>query len=649
MIDFRNVTKRFSSQDVLVDVSFRINKNERVGIVGPNGAGKSTIFSLLTGEQSQDAGEISMPHDTKIGCVRQQLNPHTVSASILEYAEDAVADIQHLQREIDELTHLLAESPDSDRPQALKRLGDVQTRFEHMGGYAVRHKAEAALTGLGFAPDAMDRPFATFSGGWQMRAELARIIIATPDILLLDEPTNYLDLPAIEWLRQRLDSFNGTLVVISHDRYLLNTLTTITLEVAHARVTRYQGNCDYYLLEREQRHEHARAQQKNIARRREQVERFIERFRAKNTKSSQVQSRIKMLEKMEETDVPVVVHTSGRIRIAKPPHCGVEVLRLDDAGASYDGQTFVWRHIEVSIARGDKTGLVGLNGTGKTTLLRAMAGAMPLQEGKRKLGHNVLIGYQAQEFADNLPPEQTVYAVVKSAAPNVYEKDVRTLLGGFGFTGEAVEKQVAVLSGGEKIRLAFARLLINPPNFLLLDEPTTHLDMDSRRMLQNALVAYEGTICFVSHDVEFVRAVATTIIAMTPPGVTKYTGGYEFYRNRLMAAEQRAAEQAAAVAAKALKVEQKKGGRHERALLVQERARKRRPFEKIIADAEKKIDALDREEKELVAKIEANEPGIDFFDVNRRLVEIQKATDAATAKWEQAAKKLEELAKAADP
>ena len=347
-----------------------------------------------------------------------------------------------------------------------------------------------------------------------------------------------------------------------------------------------------------------------------------------------------MLEKMDEVDIPEVVKTKGRIRIAKPPHCGVEVMRIEDGGAAYDAGTFVWRHVEVSIARGEKTGLVGLNGTGKTTLLRIMAGAMQLQEGVRKVGHNVLIGYQAQDFAENIPPDMTVYAAVKTVASSKLEKDVRTLLGGFGFTGEAVEKKVEVLSGGEKIRLAFARLLINPPNFLVLDEPTTHLDMDSRRMLQDALVAYEGTICFVSHDVEFVRAVATTIIAMTPPGITWYAGGYDYYKEKLAAA---AAAQAAAAAPRVPVVERKKSDRHERAQRVQERSRRRKPFEKIIAEAEKKIDALDKEEKKLVAQIEANEPGMDFFEINHRLVVIQKETAAITAKWEAAAKKIEEI------
>ena len=646
MIDFKNVSKNFGTQQVLSDVSFRVNAGEHVGVVGPNGAGKSTIFSMLVGDLGPDSGDIAMPRDARIGYVRQQLNPHAVVATLLEYVEDAVSDLQHTQRELDEVTHELATCGEEEHDRLLGKLGDLQSKFEHQGGYVLKHKAEAALGGLGFSAADLERPFNVFSGGWQMRAELARILIAQPDILLLDEPTNYLDLPAIEWLQGFLSAFRGTLVVISHDRYLLNTLTTTTLEVAHGRATRYPGNCDYYLVERETRHAHAIAQRKNIDRKREQVERFIERFRAKNTKATQVQSRMKMLEKMEEMDIPDVVKTKGRIRIATPPHCGVEVIRLDDVGASYDGTTWVWRHVDVSIARGEKTALVGLNGTGKTTLLRIMAGVMALQEGVRKVGHKVVIGYQAQDFAENIPPDMTVYAAVKTVAPSKLEKDVRTLLGSFGFTGDAVDKQVEVLSGGEKIRLAFARLLINPPNFLVLDEPTTHLDMDSRRMLQDALVAYEGTLCVVSHDVEFVRAVATSIIAMTPPGITWYPGNYEYYKEKLAAAQ--AAAQSSVPAPRAEAAERRKGDRHERAQRVQERARRRRPFEKVIAEAEKKIDALDKEEKKLVAQIEANEPSMDFFDVNHRLVAIQKETEAATAKWEAAARKLEDINNEAD-
>jgi ATP-binding cassette subfamily F protein 3 len=644
MIDFQNVSLGYGGQEVLVDVSFRIGAGDRVGIVGPNGTGKTTLFSLLTGELTSDKGSISVPRDLKTGYLRQQLVPHTVSDSLLDYVENALSTVRTIQHEIEALEASLPSIEGKERERGLKRLGHLQTEFENLGGYELSTRAQEALGGLGFSTNEFHQPFQSFSGGWQMRAELARALVARPDLLLLDEPTNFLDIPAVEWLQRFLREYRGTLLLISHDRYMLNTLTTVTLEVLGGRVTRYGGNYDYYVRERRSRHEQLEAAKKNQDRRREQVERFIERFRAKNTKSSAVQSRVKMLEKLEEIDIPSVALPRARIRMAKPPHCGAEVMRLEGAGVTYDSQRWVLRGLDLRVDRGEKTALVGLNGMGKTTLLRVLAGILPLSEGRRIVGHKVVPGYQAQDFGEMMSPDRTVFETVKAVSPGSTEREIRTLLGGFLFSGDAVEKTVSVLSGGEKMRLAFARLLLNPPNFILLDEPTTHLDITARETLENALQTYEGTLFLVSHDIEFVRHVATSIIAMTPPIVSRCPGNYDYYREKI-ARDQDAALPQPLPAAGETKVADRKALRREKAVRRQELGRLKRPHEEAIRRAEVEIASLEKEQAALVESLSTPSPTTDFAGINRRLSQIKYELSIVADRWEKSSLALEELLK----
>ncbi len=631
---------------MLNDVSFRINRGERVGIVGPNGAGKSTIFSLLTDESTQDRGEVSLPRDIRVSHLRQQLKPSSPDINLLEYSENALPSLMENQREIEALEERLGGADEVERDRIVRRLGVLQSEFEHQGGYALSGRAKAALGGLGFKASDFHAPFVSFSGGWQMRAELARALVADPDLLLLDEPTNFLDIPAVEWLQRYLRDYKGTMILISHDRYLLNSLTTVTMEVAGGMVTRYAGNFSKYEEDCRMRHAQLEAARGNQDRRREQIERFVERFRAKNTKSSQVQSRMKMLEKMDEIEIPRVVMRAPRIKVPKPPLCGVEMMRLDQAGVTYDGENWVLRGLELRIERGEKIGLVGLNGMGKTTLLKTIAGRLPLNEGRRVMGHNVVIGYQAQDFAEMMDPVRTVLETVKSASANLSEREVRGVLGGFFFSGDAVDKKIAVLSGGEKMRVAFARLLMNPPNFLLLDEPTTHLDIPSREALENALHDYEGTICFVSHDIEFTRNVATSILAMTPPTVRRFPGGYDYYHEK-MEAEGKEPGTGGRVQGSGEDSEDaggdRKALRRERAEKRQELSRIRRPLEIRIKAAEKKITELELEQDRLSGELMKPAPGTDYAVLNRRLHEIQATLAETVEKWEKASRELETL------
>ncbi len=480
-----------------------------------------------------------------------------------------------------------------------------------------------------------------------MRAALTRALVANPDILLLDEPSNYLDLPAVEWLQRFLRSFKGTLVLISHDRFLLNSLTSVTIEVANGNAERYAGNYDRYIGERERRYESRIAAQKNQDRKREKAERFVTRFRAQATKASQVKSRIKMLERMDTVEVPRQIVSRGTIRIPTPARCGHEVMRLDDAGLTYDGSSWILRGLNLRIERGEKTALVGHNGMGKTTLLRLLSGTLKPSAGKRVVGHNVVQGYQSQEFADTMDPGMTVLDTVKSLSFDIREQTVRSLLGGFGFSGDAVEKRVSVLSGGEKVRLAFARLLINPPNLLLLDEPTTHLDIAARETLEEALKQYEGTLCFVSHDVAFVENIATSVIAMKPPGVMRFNGDYAYYREKQAQAED--SQQPPSPSAQAAKSNDgqtvdKKELRRQRAQARQAVAAETRELRKTVRRAEQQIEIFETEQAKLLEQMATPTDTFDFEDAGKRLKFIQSEITEYTRRWEDASERLEELA-----
>lgn len=663
MIQFINVSKNFGRQQVISEANFAIHDGERVGFVGPNGAGKSTLLEMLSGNSQPDHGEVSFPGNQRLGYVRQQLNAHAVNATLLQYAENALPELDAIRNEQEQVEARMANATPEEQSRLLKRLGELETRFEHLGGYELRNRAEATLSGLGFEVSRFNDPFASFSGGWQIRGELCRILVARPDILVLDEPTNYLDVPAVEWLRDYLKGYSGTLLLVSHDRYLLNSLTNVTLEVMGGCVTRYPGNYAQYMRDRESRHEQLIAQKRNVDRRKEQLERFIDRFKNKATKASQAQSKQKQLDKLEDIQIQSITIHGPRIRLPEPPRSGDEVVRTEQLCFAYDGKNDVLHNCELRLMRGDRAAFVGLNGMGKTTLLRLLAGKLSPRSGRVICGHGVVAGYQSQDYSETMDPEATIYETAKSYASDRSEADIRELLGGFGFHGEAIEKKVMVLSGGEKVRLGLARLLLRPLNFLMLDEPTTHLDIHAREALQEALAKYPGTVALVSHDIEFVRGVANTVYAMEPGGVRKYYGGYDYYREKL-AEEQAAAAaaiEAAAQTAKTAKTaappqqtavtakkENKpqisyKDRKREESQLRQTYGKLRRPHEAIVAECEEKIDALEKEQNQIYEAL--NNPGenVDFAALRKRLDEINAESENLTWKWEEASTELEKL------
>ena len=663
MLDFKGISVHYGHQDVLSDVTFRVNKGDRVGVVGPNGSGKSTLFKIVLGELSTDTGELVIENSPRIGWTRQNPEPDTPDETLLEYSLRGIPGLSEMEAEMAEL------EADLQDPVKMKRYGELQTKFEHLGGYDIETRVKIALGGLGFTTEEFQKPFTSFSGGWRMRAELSRVLASKPDLLLLDEPSNYLDLPAVDWLQKFLKQYDGTLMLISHDRYLLRTLTNIIVEVDAATATRYEGDLDFYLREREVRYEHLKAAKENQDHHREQLQRFVDRFRAQATKAAQAQSRQKLIDKIDEARIvlPKRYTNSGRLRLAEPPPSGIEMFRCENLGFAYDKQVkvggegeewkFVFRGVEFNVTRGDKVALIGYNGLGKTTLMRIIAGTRQPTEGKAVLGHNVVPGYLSQEFAETIPPDVTVYRNAKNAwdahggGP---EKVFRNQLGAFGFDENDVEKPAGVLSGGEKIRLAFLRLFLTAPNFLLLDEPTTHLDLDGRRLLQEALQKYTGTILLVSHDIDFVRAVATSVLEITREGLNRYPGGYDYYCEKSGrgggsgggggSGRSASASLSSSISSTSSTSKELRKQRAEARAKVAPRVKE---LKKRVETAEKKLEELQKSLDEASAELFNPKPTTNFAEVNRAVRTLQFEIDRYTADWEEAATELEQLTKEA--
>ncbi len=671
MIDFSGVSKYFGGEPILKDVSFRVDPGERVGVVGPNGAGKSTLFNLISGELSPDGGTVAMPKDWQLGIMRQQLPDAENAGTLLDFTADAVPELKAWTAELQTLDERLATGEST--AQMLDRYGVLQSKIEHAGAYRLHVDAEKALCNLGFAPEELNRPLKSFSGGWQMRAALARVLVADPDILLLDEPSNYLDIPAVEYLCKFLNSYRGTLLLISHDRFLLRKLTEVTLEVNGGRVVRYAGGYDYYRRERVERKRSLEAAKRNTERKKEHLEKIIDRFRAKAAKAAQAKSWQKALDRIEDIDLPDELDYSGAIRFPEPPPCGALAAEFENVSFSYDGKKEILRNVNLHIDSGDKIAFVGFNGMGKTTLLKLLGGYLKPSAGKITLGHHVVIGYQAQEFGDILCDGQSAYDTVRAALPaGVNSNVLPNVLGSFGFSGDAMHKLCGVLSGGEKIRLCLARIFVNPPNLLILDEPTTHLDVHARELLQEALRKFKGTVCMVSHDIEFVRNTAAVIVEVKRPDAVKFFGNYDYYLEKVSGnipgGSDSAGEKTASAAAgkksmansgknekngtSAGKTPPKKSSAAQSAAVSSEDSAKAKRQERarlrnLLAGDKKRIDAkvkkleersaaLEEKIEELTAAMASGER-IDFASAGRELSGAQAELELVLKEWEDAA------------
>ena len=536
MIHLSDIGVQHGNQIVFSGASFQILAGQRIGIVGPNGAGKTTVFRLIVGEQTADAGEISRVKKAVVGYFSQEVGD-MAGRSALEEVKAAVQDVIALGEEIQQMEAQMAEPMEDDAmARLLEKYGDAVEEFEHKGGYDLDTRAKSVLTGLGIGEGAYDRPVESFSGGWKMRIALARILTLNPDVLLLDEPTNHLDVESIVWLEQWLSTeFKGALAMTSHDREFMNRVVTSIAEVANRTITMYSGDYEFYLREREIRLEQLlaahRRQQEMLAK----EEAFIAKFKARVSHAAQVQSRIKKLEKIERIEIPAE-YRPARFKFNPTPRSGDEVVKFENLSKTWmdeEGETPVFSGLAGLVRRGEKIAVVGVNGAGKSTFLKVVAGRTEASTGRVFLGSNVHIGYFSQHAMDLLNPDKTVFESIYEVLPEASQGSVRSLCGAFLFRGEEADKKIAALSGGEKSRVVLATLLSRPVNLLILDEPTNHLDIQSREILLEALRDFQGTVLIVSHDRHFLKSLVTRVFEIDHGQMTAYEGNYPYYLDKV--------------------------------------------------------------------------------------------------------------------
>jgi len=519
MLIIRDLKMTIGARVLFENASFSVNYGERVALVGPNGAGKTTIFSIILKLKEPDSGMVERDEWTTVGYLPQEAEAHG-DETILEVATGRVDELPQLEKRL----HELEKAGDVASPEYL----ETHAKHDKLNDPEVETKAKKMLRGLGFRDTDFDRKAKEMSGGWIMRARLARLLVMEPDLLLLDEPTNHLDLLSLLWLQNYLKNYSGALLLISHDRQFMDEVITQVHEISERKLIAYTGNYSEYLEQREARYEQQLTAYKNQQKEIADLQAFADRFRSIPSKASQAQSKLKQIERLELIEKPLAPRKPFRFQIPPPPRGGQRAISLEGIHMAY-GATKVYQGLDLTIERGERTVLVGPNGAGKSTLLKILAGVVEFQKGKRDLGHNAKIGYFSQHRADTLDPEKNVLEEVQASAPLMREDEARGVLGSFMFRKDDIYKKTAVLSGGEKSRLNLVKFLVDPPNLLLMDEPTTHLDIHTVESLTLALERYEGTLVFISHDVHFIRHLATKVLHVNAGTVTPYVGGYEYF------------------------------------------------------------------------------------------------------------------------
>ena len=650
MISINSLTVAYGGFTLLDDISFHISENDKIGLVGKNGAGKSTILKLVCGLQKPTSGKIEMPSDLRIGYLPQIMEHHK-GKSVIDEAMTAFSELFSMEDELNSIMDELSSREDYDSPEYQKlivRMNDVNDRLAYTKSESPRVAAEKTLLGLGFKSEELSRPTETFSQGWNMRIELAKILLSKPDVLLLDEPTNHLDIESIEWLEDYLKAYKGSLVLISHDRKFLDNITNRTVEIMLGHIHDYKVPYSQYLELRKERIAQQKAAYENQQRMIEKTEDFIERFRYKPTKSNQVQSRIKQLDKLERIEVDMEDNSALTVKFPPAPRSGDVVFKAENLSLGYPardghGEKVVFTGADIEVRRGEKVALVGRNGEGKTTLMRAVMGELEPLEGTAKTGYNVNIGYYAQNQEDILDKNDTVFGTLDRIATGDIRTKLRDILAAFLFKGEDIDKKVAVLSGGERARLAMAKLILKPYNLLALDEPTNHMDIRSKDILKQALKAYDGSLIIVSHDRDFLDGLVDKLYEFRDGKVTEHLGGVEdFLRKRRLESlnelerKNRTAEKEPEKPAGKVPTASQIEYNQKKFISKEERKVRNRidSLEKGIAEVESKMKAIE-------AILAAPGPSDDIMELTRQYLELKREQDMKTEEWEKLVESLE--------
>ena len=632
MISINNVSVSFGSWNLLDCINFHISETDKIGLVGKNGAGKSTLMKLITGEQVPTSGSIDKPSSLKIGYLPQIMEHHR-GHTVLEEALSVFDYIHEMEGELSGITAQLAERTDYESAAyaaLIERMNQLNDRLALESGLSPRAQAEKVLYGLGFKADELDRLTETFSQGWNMRIELAKILLSQPDVLLLDEPTNHLDIESIEWFEDYLKAFRGAVLLVSHDRKFLDNVTTRTVEILLGHVNDYKVPYSQYVTLRAERIAQQTAAYENQQRMIEKTEDFINRFRYKPTKSNQVQSRIKALEKLERIEIDESDNATLSLKFPPAQRSGDVVFKGTDLTVGYP-QKVVFRDAQIEIKRGEKVALIGRNGEGKTTLMRVIMGELEPKAGEAKVGHNVKIGYYAQNQEDILDPSETVFGTLDRIAVGEIRTKLRDLLGAFLFKGEDIDKKVSVLSGGERARLGMAKLMLSPYNVLALDEPTNHMDIRSKDILKQALKAFDGTLIVVSHDRDFLDGLVDKLYEFRDGKVTEHLGSVQDFLQKRKLESLQELERKLPLAEKPVEKpvkEQVKQFQQQKFV-----SKEQRKLQNRVSFLEKEIARRESRMGEIEKLLSAPGPQDDVMELTREYLELKRALDADTDEW----------------
>lgn len=650
MLQLEKISLALGDRDLLDEISTLINPGERIGLVGPNGAGKSTLLKIIMGIQEKDAGSIVLSNEETLGYLPQDGVDPDFELTVIEEVETAFSEIFDLEEEVNELQQKLAETDpvSEEHEKLLERYGLLQTKLEASGLYTLRSDVEKILMGLGFKESDFSRNTTEFSGGWLMRIALAKLLLKKPTYLLLDEPTNHLDIESLQWMENFLNSYEGAVIVVSHDRAFLDTITNRTLALRRGKLSDYSGNYSFYERKWKEERELLINAQKNQAKELKETEEFIERFRYKASKARQVQSRVKQLEKIDRIEVEDEL-ANVSFSFPEPERSGQVVMRLENIKKSYDDNV-VFDGLDYEIERGDKIAVVGPNGAGKSTMIRILAGIESIQGGERNEGHKVTTNYFAQHQAEDLDLKKDALEVMMSAGSNEKESRLRSILGSFLFRGDDVFKKVKVLSGGEKSRLALAKMLLSPANFLIFDEPTNHLDMSSKNILQQALQQYEGTCVIVSHDRAFLDPIVDKVLEVQKNRVRTYLGNVSYFLDKKKEEAEAQKNSGASEQSKSAPSDDGTLSRKEQRRIEAERRNKIskevNPIKKKLEKVEKEIELAESRKNE----IEALMAEVDFYDdadrVKKTSLEYESIKMDLTdkySKWEEYANRIEAI------